>query len=154
MSGRTYTHNEKVTALYGYLVEGGTMVEVAQRYDLPNERGFGVSDVTKSYGFSGKNSGVFGRSGKFCKRHGFIPNWEDISRYVQTYPNGVGGDGYTMLENFLLANKTTSSINGYSDPFKQQNHYSDEEIAGEIIGGVGGCILIIGIIFLLWKLFF
>lgn len=82
---RNVRHEDKVNILYYYLCQGYNMKEVAEHIlgDFNSHAPQRVSNVTRCYGFSDRNSGRY-------KRYNLTIG--DIDAFVRMYPNGCDSD--------------------------------------------------------------
>lgn len=105
----------KTRALYAYLCQNnGDMQTVAQNAlgDYNSQAGQRVSVITRCYGFSGRNSGVFSKMGATV---------DDVAAFVRAYPDGCTyGQGKAIMEQFLRNRISQRSYSGNSS-FGYQN---------------------------------
>lgn len=96
---KSTSNKDKASVLYSYLVEGYNMIDTAHvalndYNDMASQR---VSNITRCYGFHGRNGGTYS---------GYKLNIKDIEGFVKKYPNGC--DDKKVFDDYiknLLANR-------------------------------------------------
>lgn len=154
----TINRNQKVQALYNYLYVGQNMQEVAKYVfnDSSSHASQRVSVITRCYGFSNRNSGIFRKYDDL--------EMSDIEAFVKKYPNGCESDMVMrdfiekrMAEKKRKKNNNSSMQNsvqnntGFWEQLpqridSQQNTYSNSSTnSSNDISEADGCSVMIGI---------
>lgn len=125
----TVSDNTKAEVLYSYLCEGYNMQEVARNTlhdynDMASQR---VSNITRCYGFDGKNGGRYSKYNLTLK---------DIKGFVKKYPNGCFScdtmDDYVENLDRNKQNKYDKSTkvkksNNFDRDFESIEEYKDDK---------------------------
>lgn len=109
----TIDKEKKTSILYLYLYENMNMNEVAEEVYGRNgiSENNNVSNVMRCYGFSGRNSGYFG------KKLNYELNYNDFREFVNKYPRGCRGEwpNHSTIDEFMRKKQTSKENSHLSE---------------------------------------